>query len=433
MSVTLTNDQRNALAKFTAFMLGNKPYMVLSGSAGVGKTFILKHMLEAVKNPNGILALMGGEPIKKVAITATTNKAAEVMQQAMRGVKGIEDVGTIHSFLKLNLKNDFETGQTRLVKSRDFELVRNTLIVIDECSMVDRALLKIIKESTVNCKVMFMGDRCQMASVFEDESEVFSMSDDQVEMAEMEEVVRNRGVPALGAVCRQLREVVKSGRFTPVIPDGQDIVLLSAEEMQFRLNNDFVLQDGLDKRILAFSNNRVQTYNAYIRESRGLPPQYQEHETLICNNVVVSGKNRNTRIEQVVEVRETGEQYMCPQLKALGWDIPVYKLETSAGTLIQPVDFSQVTWALKQLANARQWGTYFNLKQTYADLRMPQAATVYKAQGSTYDTVYIDLGDIGLCNNPAQAARMLYVAYSRAAKKVYLYGELPPRYQGNAA
>ncbi|WP_206108904.1 hypothetical protein, partial [Pantoea brenneri] len=135
-------------------------------------------------------------------------------------------------------------------------------------SMVDRALLKIIKESTVNCKVMFMGDRCQMASGFEDESEVFSMPDDQVEMAEMEEVVRNRGVPALGAVCRQLREGVKSGRCTPVIPDGQDSVLLSAEEMQCRLNTDFVLQDGLDKRILAFSNNRVQTNNAYIRESR---------------------------------------------------------------------------------------------------------------------------------------------------------------------
>lgn len=428
--MNLTNDQRSAMACFTAFLLSDEKFMVLIGPAGVGKTFVLKEMLATVKNPNSIHTLMGGSPIKSIAVTATTNKAAEVLGKALTGVKFIDEVGTIHSFMKLTLKNDFETGQTKLVRGRDFGIIRDTLIVIDECSMIDRALLKILKESTVNCKFLFMGDRFQLASVFEDESEVFSLPGSQTEMRE---VVRNRGVPALGQICTQLREMVRTGEFTPIIPDGADIVLLNPDEMQAQLQEHFVKQEGASCRILAYSNNRVQLYNAYIRESLGLPPTYQTGETLICNNVVSCGNKQSTRIEQMVKVLSAGTAKPDELFAGYGWDIPVYKLDTTAGTLLQPVDYAQVSWALKQLSARKDWQAYFRVKETYADLRMPQAATVYKSQGSTYDTVFIDLEDIGKCTNASQAARMLYVAFSRAAKKIYLYGELPTRFQGIAA
>jgi len=429
--MTLTNDQQSALANFTAFMLSDAQFMVLRGPAGVGKTFVLKTMLESLKAPNGVMALMGGQPIKKAMITATTNKAAEVLLHAMKGVKGVKDVTTIHSAMKLTIKNDFDTGTTRLVKSKDFQIVCDTLIVVDEGSMVDRQLLKLLKEGTRNCKFIFMGDECQLASIFEDESEVFSLEGYQVQM---EEVVRNRGVPALAAVCKQLRTMVKTGTFTPVVPDGQAIVLLSNEEMQNRLRTDFILQDSPNKRILAYSNNRVQTYNAYIRDERGLPREYQPGEQLVCNNVVIHD-GTSTRVEQLFTVKTTGTVYTEPgMLKEFGWDIPVYKITTACGeSLIQPVDYEQVTWALKQLQKNRVWEPFFRYKQMFADLRMPQASTVYKAQGSTYEEVYIDLADIGNCRNPMQTLRMLYVAYSRAAKRVFLFGELPPRYMGVAA
>lgn len=424
MSVTLTNDQKNAMAQFTAFLLGSDRFMVISGPAGVGKTTVLKHMLASIKNPNSIVTLMGGDPIRHIEATATTNKAAEVLKDAL----GVREVKTIHSFLNLSLKNDFATGHIRLVRGKDFKILKDTLLIIDECSMVDLQLLKLIKESTINCKVIFMGDRCQMAPVFEDESEVFRLPG---QLAEIEEVVRNRGVPALGAICKQLRTTVKSGIFTPVIPVAGAIELLSPEEMQAHLDQAFVKEEGLNKRILGFSNNRVQTYNAYIREARGLPLEYQAGETVISNSVVIDKNDGpKTRIEQLIQVHGTGQTELDPFLLKFGWEIPVYSLSTSVGTLVQPVDFAQIDWALKQLARAKDWANYFHIKQSYADLRMPQAATVYKAQGSTYDTVYIDLGDIGNCKNPAQTARMLYVAFSRAAKKVYLYGELPKRYQG---
>lgn len=52
------------------------------------------------------------------------------------------------------------------------------------------------------------------------------------------------------------------------------------------------------------------------------------------------------------------------------------------------------------------------------------ASTVNKSQGSTYDTVYIDLNDIGKCRDKDQVRRMLYVAVSRARHKVVFTGDI---------
>ena len=58
----------------------------------------------------------------------------------------------------------------------------------------------------------------------------------------------------------------------------------------------------------------------------------------------------------------------------------------------------------------KNWERYFYLKQNFPDLRPRDAATVHKSQGSTYDNVFIDLGNISTCHQADQAARMLYVA-----------------------
>jgi ATP-dependent exoDNAse (exonuclease V) alpha subunit len=85
---------------------------------------------------------------------------------------------------------------------------------------------------------------------------------------------------------------------------------------------------------------------------------------------------------------------------------------------------------MKSLARKKQWGIVFDIKKKWLDLRPAFASTVHKSQGSTYDTVYINLTDIGKCRVPSDVARMLYVAITRAAKKVVLYGELPFIYSG---
>ena len=79
------------------------------------------------------------------------------------------------------------------------------------------------------------------------------------------------------------------------------------------------------------------------------------------------------------------------------------------------------------------WSQYFDIKDTWLDLRSQYASTVHKAQGSSYDEVFIDLWDIGRCNRPSDTARMLYVSISRARKRVILSGELPEKYRSFVA
>jgi exodeoxyribonuclease V len=64
---------------------------------------------------------------------------------------------------------------------------------------------------------------------------------------------------------------------------------------------------------------------------------------------------------------------------------------------------------------------------TYADLRSPHSTTVHKSQGSTYQVAFIDLTDIGRNTKSYELTRLLYVAITRAAQKVFVTGELPAR------
>jgi exodeoxyribonuclease-5 len=65
----------------------------------------------------------------------------------------------------------------------------------------------------------------------------------------------------------------------------------------------------------------------------------------------------------------------------------------------------RVAWALK--------GAFANISHAYA-------MTVHKAQGSTFDTVLIDWDDLQVAarRDPVQAARLMYVAVTRAASNV---------------
>ena len=84
--------------------------------------------------------------------------------------------------------------------------------------------------------------------------------------------------------------------------------------------------------------------------------------------------------------------------------------------------------AMKYYSSRKQWDRYFKLKGNFPDLRSVAASTTHKAQGSTYDTVIVDLADIGTCTNMEQTARMAYVALSRPKHRIFIRGQLPARY-----
>jgi exodeoxyribonuclease-5 len=79
-------------------------------------------------------------------------------------------------------------------------------------------------------------------------------------------------------------------------------------------------------------------------------------------------------------------------------------------------------------ARRAAWVAFFAFKDaTFADLRPVHAATVHRSQGSTYQTVFVDLTDIGRNTRRDVLLRLLYVGLTRARGDVYVTGELPAR------
>jgi hypothetical protein len=249
------------------------------------------------------------------------------------------------------------------------------------------------------------------------------------------EPMRNSETPALMDLCNQLRNTVETLDFKPIKIVPGVIDLLSDEQMPEKLRETFQEQTT-ESRILAYTNNRVIQYNDFIRECRQLPDEYTVGEFVINNNAIRM-KNRMLSVEEELTIHSLSER---EDKTLIDEDEDVW-LSTRNATLVSrigdifnnvpiPTDRAHFLALLKFYKKKGKWPKYFGLKNKFPDLRQRDAATVHKSQGSTYESVFIDLGNISTCRNPAQVARMLYVAVSRARSRVYLYGDLAQKYGG---
>lgn len=434
-AITLTQDQHDAADRFFDFLMSNEKVFMISGGAGCGKTFLMSHLVNVVmQNYQNGCKMLGIEPeYTSVAFTATTNKAAEVLENNLQ-----MPVSTIHKYLGLKVYDDFKTGKSKISKTHGWRPHENIIMFIDEWSMIDTALYEIILESFPRSKVVFVGDHAQLSPVGEKESPVLKDIDPK-NFTFLSEPVRNAGSPDLVALCSQLRHTVETGVFAP-IQSSPSARYVSASEMEQLLHQHFK-HDNPSCRVLCHTNDRVRDYNDFIRKDvRGKPLDIQVNDVLVvAQTMALPGDTLN--VEREVRVLDVGPVESDPRFIGEWPDgngiqyhnvrVELMNSYQSTYTLRVPLKMERVNQAKKHYAKNKDWTIFFDLKNSYADLRDKAACTVHKSQGSTYDTVFVDLGNIGTSFDPDAVARMLFVAVSRARSQVYFYGRLPGRYQGS--
>ena len=426
---TLNAGQLATAEAFFEFLFNDEKELIISGAGGVGKTFLMSHLIDTILPNYQNTCKMLGMPIQysDVVMTATTNKAAEVLAVATK-----RPTQTIHSFLGLRVQDNFSTGESTIAKTKKWKIHTDLIIFLDEASMTDRKLLTITRESTLNCKLIYVGDHCQLTPVKETVSPVFSQ---RLSMHVLTEPMRNSGQPALMALCNQFRNTVETGQFSPITLTPGVIDLVDLTELQAEIDKAFIDADT-DAKILAYTNNRVNDYNDYIRELRGLTDTYTVGEHLVNNSAVDMGRDKKMlSVEERVTITKLSEYTNFIDIA------PDVQLEVRYATLTNdflttytdvplPENKEHYQALIKHYQKVKNWVTYFKLKNEFPDLRPCDACTVHKSQGSTYDTVFIDLDNIGSCHNQDQVARMLYVAISRARNRIFLFGKLPTKYGG---
>lgn len=462
--LNLTEDQNKAAELFLEFLFSqNERYLIIEGIAGTGKTFLLSQLidrfypsyLETCKLVNLT------DTFKVPSITATTNKAVGVLVQQLALNKLKQYPVTIYNYLGLVITTNYATGTTQVKKKTGNQAPnvlhpdkgKNTICVIDEASMVDRNLLNYLNDIIPLAKIVFIGDPSQLLKVGST-SPIYNSLD--CKRALLDTPVRNKGLPELANLYLQFHNTVNTQHYwdTKVVP-GIIEHITDENSLDVELYDLFGPNSNpdLSHQVLTYTNDGSVGYSHKIREMNNRTKgSWDIGEEVITNNLFfgfnndtynLAGSSRrsvmnesNLRIKSktldsinIQDLVSSPIDSISPSLN-INIEVNRYCVEDiNSGDsyfILELVDKDSIKDALKYLTASGNWYTYFAIRDSFATLRLSEASTIHKSQGSTYHTVIIDLDDIGkYCKTPDTLARLLYVAVSRATNKVIFYGNLP--------
>lgn len=267
--------QEAALNALDDFVKSNANVITLSGYAGTGKTSIMQIFKEKMDKE--------GVP---VTFTAATNKAANVLKTK------VKDAQTLHSAFGIQAGVDYnsEYDLKHLVNTvNDNNLLPGSVVVIDEASMIDDNIYKILNRIALgqNLKIIYLGDKAQLAPVNSDQiSPIFRNKEGKVlELTKVERTGDN-------AILKEATDLRTKGVFSYVSSfnkDGKGVAFINPSKNRKEIENIIKaftakIQNDPDYfRILAYRNNTISKYNDYVRKILGYniknnPNDYYPHE-----------------------------------------------------------------------------------------------------------------------------------------------------------
>jgi ATP-dependent exoDNAse (exonuclease V) alpha subunit len=396
--------------------VGNSPFFVLEGPAGTGKTFTLKTLIQEFK--------------RRTVFTAPTNKAVRVLRETLRADDYKPEARTIYSLLGLQMLPNGEVKE--LAKPDDpVDLSEFALVVVDEASMINKALMGYIKEAAAThprIRWIFMGDPFQLPPVGETDSEVWELPNG----AQLHQIMRQDN--QILTLSQHLRNMVQKpfGALKLVNDnDGEEGVwsLAGGRLDQAMLNHADTFLKGESKAI-AWRNVEVDRLNAIIRrelfkETEAYPWQPGDRVTLLEPARNLDGDPMGTTDEEgAVDKADMAEHPTHKEFEC--WRINMISDFNSALCLWVPTTKGKLKLAqrLTRLAAearaSRDWKPYWALKESFHAVRHAYAITAHRAQGSTYTRAFVSWRDILLNRQRGEAMRCLYVACTRPRKELYV-------------
>lgn len=430
----LTADQKYICDEILSKLLDDKDdttEIIISGAAGTGKTYLLNYFInETMPSYFAAMKVLGIDNPKYsngIYVCATTNKAVQVLEEEIN--TGYDRISTIESLLGLIVKNNFKTGETKLTPNgySGPRTIVDAIIIIDECSMINYELYEWIKKLCVGCFIIYVGDQYQLPAVkggnipliFQKGFPIYTLNAQ----------IRNDTSATLMKLCNDTRQSVITGLFSLLDIDNKDSFVVCNQDMQKIILNGVALGAWGDCKIVTYTNNMAILYNNYVMQQK-----YSDEDSLhIGEHYIANSPLANTNIKAedslILEkvIGKTTQNHCTIDIDFIAVDVKHLRSGNKYHTFIA-ADHYQVKEARKIAAKNKDWVTYFFLSESILDMRPTFASTIHKAQGSTYDTIIIDAEDFKSCTNPAIAARLIYVAVSRARKKVIFFNNLPKKY-----
>lgn len=378
--MNLLNEEQNHALK--CVMEGHS--ILLTGSAGTGKSYTIKYIIEYLNNAN-----------KKYAITASTGTAAVIIGGQ-----------TLHSFLGLGLG----TGSVKeilnniLKNKKKYESILNLdVLIIDEISMIDKELfekisiiLSIIKSNDIyfgNIQLILVGDFCQLAPV---KGKYCFLADIwnkmNIKIVLLEKLIRHNE----DLLFQQMLKIVRKGKCTDNIikvlnklKDTEfDNGIIPTKLYPINVNVDKINNIEIEK--LKAEGNISKTYRAITSCDKEKEGEKFTIELTLNSQIIII---RNINVEESLVNGTRGI------IKHLGDDFVVIN------------DVNGNIHNIKYFTDT--YNNSVSSKNSYIihmPIRICYALSIHKSQGMTIDALELDLGsNIFTCGQS-------YTALSRAKK-----------------
>ena len=420
--MSLNQDQIKAAEEIFTFLLDDAKEHLLSGGAGTGKSYLLHHIIhEIFPEYKRVCKLANMTPLTQVIITATTHPACQVLRETLPTF----EITTLHSMLGISVADDYTTGKISLNTYRAAKVKTPSLIIVDECFVMDYQIRQALLALSPDCKILYVGDKKQMLNVTGRRSGLEKLPTSTLSIIERSSDVR------LVDLYQQLANNVDTNMFEPIQTVPGVIDWFSPDDML-----DFILTTKDNYSIGTYTNAKSDAIHEFTRESQGILGVPIKGERFVLNKSI-STDSIHLRGGALIEIDSLIgiETLTIRDAKDEVTNIEFYKFNVKYGgnsyryhKVILPIDKAYVIALQKYYASWKDWKSYFKLKNFYLDVRAENVSTVYKLQGNSVHTVALDLSDISTCTRPNEVARMLYVGVSRATHRVILFGELVARY-----
>jgi exodeoxyribonuclease-5 len=354
--------QQDAALKAVAEWLrrGDRPVFRLFGYAGTGKTTLAKHIAEGVEG--------------EVSFGAYTGKAALVLR-----TKGCPDASTIHSMIYRSRESD--EGGPQFVLNRQSPVAKASLIIIDECSMVDEELGRDLL--SFGQPVLVLGDPAQLPPV--KGGGFFTEAEPDVMLTEVHRQARDNPIVHMSMKVRE------GGRLEPGVYGESRVI--------HRREVDAAMVMAADQVLVGLNKTR-RLYNTRLRELNGYrAPMPAAGEKLVCL--------RNDKTKGLLN----GGTWSIQALRGIRNDFVRMDVLPDDDARRRSVEVA----VHKAFFEGTEEEVPFVLRRESDEFTYGYALTVHKAQGSQWDELVLFDESYAFREH---RSRWLYTGLTRAAEKV---------------
>ena len=383
-NIIYNDEQREAIK--TAL---NNPITIISGGPGVGKTTIIKAIVNAFMS---FYHLTKMDALSKIALLAPTGRAAKKLATST-----LMPAQTIHRFLKWNKETDnFQINE--------YNPSMQSLVIVDEVSMLDNHLFaSLLSGLTSHIKLVLVGDVFQLPSVGSGQ-----ILNDLIETNKFSYIF--------------LKQIYRQSENSYIPYLARDIKNIDINDNLFERKDDYSFIDVPIQNIKSTIKKiceRSKEKNISENDIQILAPMYKGENGIDNLNIIMQDffnpkdESKKEITYGYVTYRENDkvlQQINNPDCNVFNGDIGyIRKIEKKKEKIVKDVitidfDGSMVEYSKEDLSM---------IKHAYA-------ITIHKSQGSEFPHVIMPV-----CHsyNKMLYNKLIYTGVSRAKKSLIVLGE----------